>query len=422
MGRNPDKCIHDVSLPRWEALAGILSRCCFHPETEEVPLDEAYGRVLARDLTALQNLPNHLAANRDGVAVYYADFAEGMPDTAGWREGNEYVYSNTGIGIPGDYDTEILIEQVEFDDEDRIRFLRAPAFRGENTIPPGKEIRAGMLLAKKGTEITPYVCAVLAKGGYGSVPVVRKPVVSFLPTGNELVPAGEPLPPRKNVDANSVLIRGKLAAWGAEPKIYPITPDDRDALRRNLSDAIATSDIVLINAGSSKGTDDFAHEVLRELGTMLNQQVDTGPGKHTSYTVADGVPVIGLSGPTGCTDCTSEWYVRPVIDLFLGREQIRFPMIRARSLTALRKNDRPMTFMLGAHLFMDGNQEFWVMPAANLRREEKWDGGVNCFIPLTPGLDIEEGGSVDVELRMPFSMPETEPDLLKTGYRTPVIR
>lgn len=413
MERIPDKCVDDISLPRQEALDGILARCAFAPETEWLPTEEAFGRVLAEDMMSKNTLPNHLTANRDGVAVYFHRFADGTPDTSAWKEGVDYVFSNTGIGIPGDFDTEILIEQVRFDEEGRIRFTRPPACKGENTIPVGNELKEGELLARKGQTLTPSLMALLAKGGHTRFPVVKKPVVAFLPTGSELVPAGEPLPLRKNVDANSVLVRGKLLEWGAEPLIYPICKDDPDALRATLTDALSKADMVLMNAGSSKGTDDFSHQVLHEVGEMLNQQVDTGPGKHTSYTMAGRVPIVGLSGPTTCCDYTCEWYVKPLVDQFLGRPLTVFPLRKARLLADLTATKKGVLFMMGARVMADEDGEWVVAPAGAIRDGRAIEQKVNCFIPMAPGFDKKAGDEVEIELRWPFSVPRHEPEWIQ---------
>jgi len=416
-----DKCTQDMSLPRHAAVKNMLEHCRFDRKTEKVTNTEGYGRVLAEDVVSQNTLPNHLTANRDGVAVYYKDFMKGMPDTSNWQEGKEYIFANTGISIDGDYDTEILIEQVRIDEEGRIRFLSIPEKKGQSTIEPGSELKEGDLLAKAGETLTPSLMSFLAKGGHTVLPAVKKPVVSFIPTGSELVPADQKLPIGKNVDANSVLVRGKLLEWGAEPKIYPICKDDPTMLRNVLEDAIASSDIVLLNAGSSKGTDDYCHEILGEYAEIFNQQVDTGPGKHTCYAMAKNIPVVGLSGPTVCCDYTMEWYVKPVIDLFLGREITSFQTIRAKTLTDLKMTRKGLTFMMGAHAARNDREEFVVIPAGHPGEKRGMKRNVNCFIPMIPGLDVKAGELIDIELRWPFFMPEVDFNAEDEARTEPVV-
>ena len=416
-----DKCVNDISLPRQEAVEGILRRCRFTPETEWIPAEEAYGRILAEELVSRHNLPNTLASTRDGVAVYYGRFVRGMPDTRGWKKGVDYVFSNTGIGIEGDFDTVIPIEQVSFDEDYQSQFFQCPTEKGQMTAPAGAELAEGELLARAGQTLTPSLLSLLAKGGHTKIPVVRKPVVAFLPTGSELVPPGQELPPRKNVDANSTLIRGKLLEAGAEPRIFPISRDDHSVLYHALKQAVKTADIVLINAGSSKGTNDFTHEILNGMGQILNQQVDTGPGKHTSYTMVGDVPVVGLSGPTVCTDYTFDWYVRPLIDHFLGRPQTRFPKLLARAACDMSSARKWVTLMLGCRVILGDNDIPIVIPAVRLDDNKTIENKVNCFVLLEPGLEIRAGEWVEVELRWPFAAPEREPDTLDITQNAPFL-
>jgi molybdopterin molybdotransferase len=414
-----DKCINDISLPRETAIAGILSRCHFSPSVEEISIEKAYGRVLAGNIISLNTLPNFLASSRDGVAVFYEHFEHGMPDTSAWKEGKDYAFSHTGIGIDGDFDTVILIEQVHFNEAGHIYFEELPTEKGQMTIGAGTEIEAGELLARAGQTLTPSLLALLTKGGYTSLPVIRKPIVSFIPTGNELVPAGKPLPPLKNIDANSILMRGKLSEFGAQPIIYPICKDDPTEIYETLKDAIDRSDIVIINAGSSKGTDDQCHFVLKSIGTMLNQQVDTGPGKHTSYTVSGNVPVIGLSGPTGCCDYTCEWYVKPLIDRYLGRPITQFPTLKAKSLVDIKSTKKAVIFMLDSYIVRDEKDQFIVIPAKNIDDDRTIEGRVNCFVPLQPGCDIKAGEMVEIELRYPFRFPPKAPEVIGQAAKRP---
>ena len=418
--RNLDKCVYDVTLPRKEAIANILSHCSFQNVTEWIPFSEAYGRVLAQNMYSQNTLPNALTAWRDGVAVYYDRFLNGVPDTTKWVEGIDYCYINTGIGIKGDYDTEILIEQVYKDEDGHIHFTEAPKFKGQYTIPIGSDFKEGDLLARTGHTLTPALMGYLAKGGHVKIPVVKKPIVAFLPTGNELVAAGQPLPLRKTVEINSVTMRGKLLEWGAEPLIYPICKDNRAQLKGTLVDALGKADIVILNAGSSKGTDDFSHEVLYELGVIFNEQVDTGPGKHTCYALANNKPIVGLSGiPAGC-EYSSEWYVRPIIDLFLGRSITKYPRFQARLLTDLVMTYTSVDFMMGAHVMRDAQDQLVVAVAQSIEDTIQLENKVNCFIPML-GMNGKAGDTIEIEMRLPFLMPVYEPDIIAMVNPKPVI-
>ena len=130
-------------------------------------------------------------------------------------------------------------------------------------------MREGELLAPKHVPLRPRDLACLHLGGVWDVPVLRKPAVAFIPTGNELVPPRSAVTRGKNVDTNSVLARTSLQLLGAEPLLYPIVPDDRAMLGRTLDDALGRADIVILNGGSSKGGEDHNARLLHDRGKVL---------------------------------------------------------------------------------------------------------------------------------------------------------
>ena len=133
---------------------------------------------------------------------------------------------------------------------------------------------------------------ILHQGGVWDVPVLRKPAVAFIPTGNELVPPRSAVVRGKNVDTNSVLARTSLQLLGAEPLLYPIVPDDRAMLGRTLDDALGRADIVILNGGSSKGGEDHNARLLHERGKVLCHGVAAAPGRPLCAAMVEGKPVV----------------------------------------------------------------------------------------------------------------------------------
>ena len=117
---------------------------------ELVSVENALGRVCAEDVTAPYNLPNTKVSSFDGIAVKFSSFADGMPDTSGWQEGREYVFSNTGMAIPEEYDTVIAIEDVTVKDDGGITVHLPPEHEGFYVNPPGSQMKQGEVLAGKG--------------------------------------------------------------------------------------------------------------------------------------------------------------------------------------------------------------------------------------------------------------------------------
>lgn len=313
-----------IELSREKAVATMLAHCTFAPGTEQVPLEQAFGRTLAEDALALVTMPNCLTCNMDSVALRWDDFEQaegGVPDISSWTRGVEWQFANTGVGMPEGFDTAVAIENavVSADNRTLERILVPPSRRYAGTSPAGSRMHEGDLVAKSGTVVTPTVAAALATAGHTSARVVVRPRVVFVPTGNELVPAGTEVPRGKNIESNGMVVRGKVLAWGGVPVVAPIVPDDPVQIEAALHRACAEADIVVLNAGSSKGSDDWTMELLERIGQVFNHETDHGPGHHSSYSLVDGTPVVGISGPSFGAAFTTDFYLKPLVDAWYGR-------------------------------------------------------------------------------------------------------
>ncbi|MDO4555798.1 MAG: molybdopterin molybdotransferase MoeA [Lachnospiraceae bacterium] len=298
-------------------------------KTERVMLEDALFRLSGEEICAEYDLPNRPVSMFDGISVRFSDFISDTVDTSSWKEDIEYSFSNTGVAIKEEYDTVIAIEDVEFDSEGKLTVLLKPENAGENVGKIGGQMRRGEILVKEGECITPEKIGILAAAGIMNLKVIKKPIVSFLPTGDELVPVGAIIPPGKNAESNSYMVAASIRQWGGNPIRYPILPDQKDVLKKMLLQAVKSSDLVLICAGSSKGTCDYTMEVLREIGSVIVQELGHGPGKHCSLSMVENVPVIGLPGPPGGTKLASRYYVKAAMAKLMGQPLPRPETVRA---------------------------------------------------------------------------------------------
>lgn len=301
--------------------------------TELVSLDEAVGRILARDLFSTNTLPVVRASACDGIAVKSEAFANGLPNTSTWRLGEDYVRADTGDDFPDAYDAVIMIEKaalqpdgsVVLDDDVQVQ-------PGTNVRPAGSTIKAGASLMKAGLPIRPTDLATLAMGGVTMVPVRRKPRIAFIPTGSELVPAG--IAPRRgqNVDTNSLMVKHLLREYGAEPLIFPIVHDDEAALERAFTEALAVADAVIINGGSAVGEEDFNVRMIERRGRVVHHYIAAVPGRPLMMAVADDKPVIDLPGPTLAAYFGAQWCLQAIVARFLGTPVLHHPTVKARAV------------------------------------------------------------------------------------------
>lgn len=391
---------------RFKAVESLLERCSWERATETVPLEDAVGRVLATTLCALHDLPTKPVSNMDAIAVRFDDVAGKELDVAAWERGRDFQFCNTGVAMPDGFDTAIAIENVEFGESDEITaLLHIPEMRGEAVSPVGSALEKGCELVSAGTVLGPVHVALLAQGGHTAVEVVRKPRVTFIPTGNELVdPCAEP-PAGKNIDCNSANIVAKLAGWGAEVQRHPIVADQWDALKEALDEATEAADIVVINAGSSKGSDDYTCEILEKYGEVLYHETDTAPGKHTSGSILNGTPVVGISGPPVAADLNIEMFAKPLIDDFLLGAPQEPPVIYAHIDEDFPLQPRGANIARRVRLSRDGEGYLWAhvlpMNAPVLKDCAEADG---LIITRKESYGYAAGEQVPVQLLWPYTV------------------
>lgn len=307
------------SVSRQEALALILQRSQFQPRVEVIATAEALGRITAQETWALNTLPNCPTSMLDGIALKSENLRDrGIPNTDDWQLGVDYVFSNTGVGIPEGFDTVVLIEDVTFDEDGKLRICSIPE-PGKYVRPVGEMMKKGELLIPAQMRLKPVHLALLTAGGVDEISVLAKPKVAILPTGNELVPAGCKPPRGMNVESNGTMIKAQIQGMGAESRLYPITRDNPAELTRVINEALLWADIIILNGGTSKGSDDRSIEVLEAIGEVLVYQVDYGPGRHTMMAIAGTKPIIGTVGPTIGAEYAVYWYVEPLINKYLSQ-------------------------------------------------------------------------------------------------------
>jgi molybdopterin molybdotransferase/putative molybdopterin biosynthesis protein len=315
---------------RREALNFVLSAWKPAPECEILPTDDALGRIVARDFFSVHNLPVVRASSMDGIGVVSSAFANGMPDTSSWMSGREYARADTGDDFDDRFDAVIPIENVEFLPNGGVFLKGDPRVKpGMNVRPSGNSVKDGELLVAAFTKLRPFDLAALVFGGITDVEVIKKPVVAFIPTGNELVPHGTAPERGRTVDSNSIMAKHMLIEMGAEPLCLPIVRDEPDALRAAVRAARAAADIVLICGGSSKGGEDFNADLIFEMGEKLFHWIASAPGRPMAAAMLDGAPLINMPGPPLAAYFVMDWCVRELVGHFLRQPKFRRKTVRA---------------------------------------------------------------------------------------------
>jgi molybdopterin molybdotransferase len=321
-----------------EANARLAAHVTAHLQVEQASVMEALDRVTAEELRSPVDLPTFPRSTMDGFAVRAADSygaSEGLPaylnicgevpmGRAASLEvrAGEAARVHTGGMLPGGADAVVMVENTQALDERLIEVVRAVAV-GENVIPVGEDVRAGDLLFPRGHRLRPQDLGGLAGVGITCVPVVARPRVAILATGDEVVSADGPVAPGQVRDINSYTIAALTRRAGGEPVPAGIAPDDASELRRMAAAALEQADILIISAGSSVSTRDMTAAVIGELGRpgVLVHGVAIHPGKPTILAMAGGKPVFGLPGNPVSTMVAFELFVTPTLSRLLGCEQ-----------------------------------------------------------------------------------------------------
>jgi putative molybdopterin biosynthesis protein len=297
---------------------------------EEVATVAARTRVTAAPVWARWSSPAAHQAAMDGFAVAAASTYGARPESPRLLAlGKEAHPVNTGHLMPMGTDAVIMVENVPDPEADPIT-VEAPVFPWHNVRRVGEDLVAGEMVIPEGVEITPWAQGAMLAGGVTRVLVRRQPKVIIIPTGSELMPVtvlGPEPPPNFLVEFNSVILSGLVEETGGMPEVWPITPDDPATLTEVLRRAVAAGDVVLINAGSSAGSEDYTYQAVAALGEVLVHGVAMMPGKPTLLGVVDGMPVIGNPGYPVSAVLSFEEFAAPLITGMAGRQLVPRPTL-----------------------------------------------------------------------------------------------
>lgn len=351
--------LHDIPLPQAQShLEAALREANLWRVlgAETIPLDEnALGRTLAEPVWAKTSSPHYHASAMDGFAVRAAETAGALPSKpVSLQIPDQACYLDTGDPLPPGFDSVIPIENTEALDEleNLTDAIRDPAtIRIRASVAPwthvralGEDIVATELVLPAGHVLRPADLGAIAAAGHTEIQVARRPRVAILPTGTELVPIGSRLEPGDILEYNSLVMAAQVKAMGGEPTRYPITKDDFDLICQRVQEAAQEHDLILLNAGSSAGAEDFSSKVVEKLGILMVHGVAVRPGhpvilgtvSRQSETLApyasagaknqkSQIPIIGVPGYPVSAALTVEIFVEPLIAKWLGRRPKELP-------------------------------------------------------------------------------------------------
>ena len=382
--------------------------------TESIPLQNAFGRVMAKDTVAREDVPPFDNSSMDGFAIHVSDIAGPLPATLSF--GGEVAAGSllktelrpktairvmTGAPIPKGANA--VVEQEIVQTQNGSVKIDQLVQEGRNIRRRGEDIRVGGVVVRKGTYLKPAHIGVLASLGFSKIEVFKKPRVSFLATGNELANPRKVLSPGKIRNSNSYSVRGLISETGCIPHDLGVSRDVETSLSTKARKGLRC-DALVTSGGVSVGKYDLVLSVLEKIGVERKfWKVNIKPGGPFAFGVfhrkSTSVPVFCLPGNTVSSIVTFLKFVRPALQKMMGYSEMPEPIrLNARLEHEIHKKDGKRHFVRGivrnerGLLFVrsTGTQSSGVLTSLT---------SANCLIVLPESVtDFAVGQNVEIEL------------------------
>jgi molybdenum cofactor synthesis domain-containing protein len=395
------------TMPLDEALAIIERAVVPIDRVERLSLQQANGRVLARDVVADADVPPFARAAMDGYAVRARDTAGATLVAPRRLHCIEQVFTGqvpvqsvgpdqcievaTGAPLPAGADAVVMVEETEADGSGEVRIL-ATAQPRQNIGRQGADIQKGQTVLQSGTVLNASRLGAAAALGLSGIEVYARPRVAILSTGNEIVDAGVPLAPGQIYDINKVTLTAVVSDHGGVPVPLRTVVDSLDDLTRAVDESL-DHDLLVFSGGSSVGHRDLIMDVIAARGEILFHGIAVKPGKPTAFGRIGGKLVFGMPGYP--TSCLSNAYILLAPTL---RRIARLPAQTVRSVT-LPLGARVVS-VAGRHQFYSVRVDGPVaMPAFKASGDITSMSQADGYIEIPTDVEIvEKGAMVEVKL------------------------
>jgi molybdopterin molybdotransferase len=388
------------------------------PDEININIEDSYGMIISKDIISPEDLPAFNRSTVDGFAVNSTDTfgaTESLPSYLSIKaeilmgeepefklKKGEVAKIATGGMLPEGTDSVVMFEHTQQVDDKMIEVVK-PVAPGENVIKAGEDAKKDECVLKSGHRLRPQDLGALAGLGVTDVRVYKKPRVSIISTGDEIVPADKPITPGQVRDINSYNLAGLILNAGGIPVKRGIFSDKYDIIRDVVEKSLKNSDMVLISGGSSVGTKDMTARVINDLGKpgVLFHGVSLKPGKPLIGGIVTNIPVFGLPGHPAAINVCFEIFVKPVLEKLSGLNEARFDKEKRTVMARIARNISSSPGReehIGVAL-EERNGEIWAVPILGksglITTLIKANG--TAVIPLRK-LGVQEGEIVEVRL------------------------
>ena len=395
----------------------LLKEKGFGYKTEKLPVWDTCGRITAQAVYAHICAPHYAASAMDGAAVTARDTFGATETTPVTLNPSQFIIVDTGDPIPEERDAVIMVEDIVKNEDGTITIHDAAA-PWQHIRQIGEDICAGEMVLPSFTEVTPAAIGAMIAGGVLEIEVIRKPLVGIIPTGDEIIPPCTDPKPGDILEFNGSIFSAMVRQWGAEAKVYPIVPDKFDQIKAMVQKASEECDLVILNAGSSAGREDFSARVIRELGQVLYHGIAMKPGKPAILGCREDTPILGVPGYPVSGIIVIEQLLKPLVELWLKtpeKNKCYKKAILTRPVVSGLKYEEFVRVRLG---FVGGK-----LMASPLSRGS---GVVSSFmkadgiLEVPQGLEGYEAGS-EVDIRLLCNPEKLENTLVVIGSHDPLL-
>jgi molybdopterin molybdotransferase len=402
---------HDPNLLSFEdALKRIVD--AVKPVTAQrcVSLRDALDGITAQDVRAPMNVPPFINSAMDGYAINSADLPKngeaglhvlgksfaGKPFDGKVKSG-ECVRIMTGAVVPEGTDTVIMQEHAKTDGE---RIVISGGHQpGQHVRHPGDDFSTGDTIIKAGERLTPAKLGLLASVGVTELQILRKPVVAFFSTGDELKGVGQTLRPGEIYDSNRYILFGMLKKLGVDYLDMGVIADVKSDIEHTLHQAASCADVIITSGGASVGEADFIKQILDEIGEVNFWKIAMKPGKPLAFGKLGDKLFFGLPGNPVSAMATFYLFVQPALRLLEGETASQAIQLKARCRSLLKKQPGRKDFQRGILQINDQGELLVDSTGTQGSHMLSSMANANCFIvlPREAG-NIEAGSEVDVLL------------------------
>tara|TARA_Y100000816_G_C26067184_1_gene560934 strand:+ start:312 stop:1565 length:1254 start_codon:yes stop_codon:yes gene_type:complete len=412
--KHDDNCINEFdssALDEDKALSKIIKSIKPIKKTERISIKDSYDRILAENIKAKINLPSFNNSAMDGYAVNIKNLIKNnyvlnecsvsLAGRAfhGKLEDGKTVRVMTGAVIPNNADAVVMKEMVNIKKE--IITFNKNIKKNQNIRFIGEDVKKNTVIFKKYNQLSHPRVAVLASLGIKNVKVLKKPVISFFSTGDELVDINKKIKKGQIYDSNRYLLRGLLEKFPVTIKDAGVVIDNENKIINKFKKLTKESDLIITTGGVSVGDADYIKDALQKIGSINFWKISIKPGRPLAFGTIGSSYFFGLPGNPVSTSVTFDLFVKPAIYKILSQKKRTGIIIKASLVGSLRKKKGRVEYKRGI-LFKEKDKYYVKVSGLQGSNILSSLSIANCYIKL--GMDTENLTESSIVDTMPFEV------------------